>query len=67
MNKIKLIVIMVLAVSCNKVNQHDCICYDGIGTDSVSWEVYITKNNKLETEQYCEMVSTPERPCWVSE
>jgi len=67
MNKIKCVLLIMLLVSCNRVKQYDCVCYNGIGSDSVSYETYITKNNKLDADKYCDMISTPTRPCWISE
>lgn len=67
MNKIKYIITLLLLTSCNRINQYDCVCYSGIGSDSVSYESYVTKNNKLDAYKYCDMISTPTRPCWISE
>ena len=67
MNKIKYFIISILFVSCNKINQYECVCYDNIGTDSVSYESYVTKNDKVSAEQYCTMISTASRPCWIVE
>ena len=65
-----LIIISVLLnlFSCNKVKEYQCVCYYGIGTDSVSYESYVTKNNKIDSEKYCDMVSKGKGvPCWVPE
>lgn len=64
---VRFIPIALLLFSCNRVKQYDCVCYYNIGTDSVSYESYVTKNNKLNAKKYCDMISTLETPCWVSE
>ena len=64
---IKFMFITMLLFSCNRVKQYDCVCYNDLGTDSVSYKSYVTKNNKLDAEKYCDMISTPKTPCWVSE
>lgn len=67
MSKIKYISIAMLLFSCNRINQYDCVCYNDIGSDSVSYETYVTKNKKAIAETYCQSLSTPNRPCWISE
>lgn len=68
MVKFKILIIsLIILTSCNRIHEYNCVCYDNIGTDSVSYETYITKNKKIMAEQYCESLSMPGRPCSVSE
>ena len=66
MKKVLFVISFVLS-SCNKGEKHNCVCYNNLGTDSVTYNTYVTNNTKSEAEKYCSKISTTKIPCWISE
>ncbi len=63
----KLIFLTLTLISCERVQDHTCACYENLGTDSVSYELYHFKNKQTMAESYCKSLSMPQKPCNLSE
>jgi hypothetical protein len=62
----KLIVISLIILSSCRIQEYECVCYYQDG-DKISYDKYITKNNKLDAEKYCNSISTSDRTCVITE
>jgi hypothetical protein len=62
MSKLKYVIVGILLYSCNRKEQYEYVCYEGIGTNSVTYERYIVKNDKPSAIKYCDLVSTTSKP-----
>ena len=64
---IHIFLLLLTLFSCERTQNHKCVCYDNIGTDSTTYETYNVKNKKTLTESYCKSLSMPQKPCNLSE
>ena len=62
--KILIIIILITIQSC-QVKEYECVCYYNEG-DKISYDKYIVKNNKFDSEKYCSSLSTSDRNCMIT-
>ena len=57
-HKVSIIIIgLSLLISCSKNETHKCVCYQNLGTDSVTYTISVINNNYEESKKNCENIS----------
>lgn len=65
MKLIILFLTIITLISC-QTNEYECVCYYQDG-DKISYDKYITKNNKLDAEKYCYSISGNGKTCKITQ
>ena len=61
----KIVIIGLISLSSCRIQEYECVCYYQDG-DKISYDKYITKNNKLDAEKYCNSISGNGKTCVIT-
>lgn len=59
-----LFILILLISSCERVEEHECVCYVN-GTEE--YDKYYMKNTKTDAYVYCSSISTELKTCKITE